>query len=297
MQIFQNVILLFSLSCIVGCGEKSNPADSNKEPADSTVHIEKSYKRGISYNLTDSLDLQALKNGVSWWYNWYYRTDAAPDYYEEYQMDFLPMLWGDPGENDLYHAKQFILSHPEIKYLLVMNEPNLRDQANMTPADAAPVWRKYEDFVEQLENSGREFTLVGPAMNWGTLSGYGDPVLWLDEFIETYKLFYGRDPRIDHLAFHWYDYGLAGQLDRLAKYGKKIWVSEMANWNPVINSFEKQKAQMIEMVNICESRDDVYRYAWFIGRGEGLGDKYTTLFEAGPGQLNELGQLYLSLPY
>lgn len=33
------------------------------------------------------------------------------------------------------------------------------------------------------------------------------------------------------LAFHWYDYGLSAQLDRLIKYNKQIWFTEMANWN------------------------------------------------------------------
>jgi len=51
------------------------------------------------------------------------------------------------------------------------------------------------------------------------------------------------------------------------------------------------------MVALCEERDDVYRYAWFIGRG-GLPDNhYTYLFEQTPGQLNELGEFYINLPY
>jgi len=69
----------------------------------------------------------------------------------------------------------------------------------------------------------------------------------------------------------------------------------MANWNANINSYEKQAEQMRQMVAVCEFRDDVYRYAWFIGRG--AENKFTNLFNSDPGDLNDLGKLYLSLPY
>ena len=130
------------------------------------------------------------------------------------------------------------------------------------------------------------------------MTDHCDPVVWLDAFYSAYKSANGgRPPKIDYLAFHWYDYGLAAQLDRLQKYGKKIWITEMANWNPQINSYQKQAEQMVEMVNICETRSDVFRYAWFIGRGSLPDSKYTYLFGPNPGQLNDLGKLYLSLPY
>ena len=177
-----------------------------------------------------------------------------------------------------------------------MNEPNLTDQANMSPAEAANEWVKYEQIVNEIENSGRTIEIVGPAMTWGTMNNYWDPIVWLDEFYSVYKSNNdGRDPKIDYLAFHWYDYGLEAQLDRLTKYGKKIWVTEMANWNPQINSYAKQAEQMRQMVSLCESRDDVFRYAWFIGRG--AEDKFTNLFNPSPGELNDLGKLYISLPH
>ena len=179
-----------------------------------------------------------------------------------------------------------------------MNEPNLTDQANRTPEQAAVDWLKYEQVISEFAAQNRTIELVGPAMTWGTMTNYSDPVVWLDAFYNAYKTANGgRPPKIDYLAFHWYDYGLAAQLDRLQKYGKKIWVTEMANWNPQINSYQKQAAQMVDMVNICETRDDVFRYAWFIGRGTYPDNKFTYLFNPTPGELNDLGKLYLSLPY
>ena len=261
--------------------------------------IKKSSKRGLAYNLTDAADLDTLKSGVSWWYNWYHSSTAPANYFSNYEMEFIPMLWGgNTSNNDMTAVKSFILNHPEVKYLLVMNEPNLTDQANRTPEQAAVDWLKYEQVVSELAAQNRTVELVGPAMTWGTMPNYSDPVVWLDAFYNAYKSANGgRPPKIDYLAFHWYDYGLAAQLDRLQKYGKQIWVTEMANWNPQINSYQKQAAQMVEMVNICETRADVFRYAWFIGRGTYPDNKFTYLFNPSPGELNDLGKLYLSLPY
>ena len=289
-SIFYIVIFLFLLGC---------SKEESTQTLDPQSQITKSPKRGLAYDLKNAADLDTLKSGVSWWYNWYHSSTAPTNYYSTYQMEFIPMLWGgNTSANDMAIVKNFILAHPEIKYLLVMNEPNLVDQANRTPVQAAADWIKYEQVIADLAAQQRTIELVGPAMNWGTMTNYSDPVVWLDDFYAAYKSANGgRPPKIDYLAFHWYDYGLAAQLDRLQKYGKKIWITEMANWNPQINSYQKQAAQMVEMVNICETRSDVFRYAWFIGRGSLPDNKYTYLFDPNPGQLNDLGKLYISLPY
>jgi len=267
-------------------------------PGDTIQTIQKSPKRGLSYNLTNALDLDTLKRGVSWWYNWYHSTSAPQGYYEDYQMEFIPMIWGgNPSLASVTAAKAFILAHPEVDYLLVMNEPNLVDQANRTPQQAASDWIIYEQVIQDLANQGREIKLVGPAMNWGTLENYSDPVVWLDAFYSHFETTYGRKPLIDYLAFHWYDYGLASQLDHLEKYGKQIWITEMANWNANINSYAMQIQQMHEMVGLCESRSDVFRYAWFIGRGGNFDNRFTYLFQSEPGELTELGLTYINLPY
>ena len=283
------ILLLFS-----GC-KKSDEVTGNNN----TQKYTKSFKRGIAYNLTSEADMKALAGGVSWWYNWSTYTNAPKNYYSSYEMEFIPMLWGgSTSDNDMLLVKTIILEHNEIKYLLVLNEPNLTDQANRTPAQAATDWLKYEKVVSDLAASGKTIYLVGPAMTWGTMSGYSDPVTWLDAFYAAYKAAnQNREPKIDYLAFHWYDYGLSAQLDRLQKYGKKIWITEMANWNSQINSYAKQKEQMQDMVNTCETRSDVFRYAWFIGRGNFPDQHFTYLFTSTDGQLSELGQYYLSLPY
>ncbi|GGR22418.1 glycosyl hydrolase [Deinococcus ruber] len=255
----------------------------------------KSAKRGLAYDLSTTADVSALAPGVSWWYNWgtSASSGAPQDASTTYRMDYVPMLWN--GNFDTVAAENKIRATPNARYLLVLNEPNLTDQANLTPAQAADLWPRYEQVAADTGVS-----LVGPAMNWGTMTSYQDPVVWLDAFYSAYRARNGRDPRIDYLAFHWYDYGLAAQLDRLKKYGKSLWVTEFSNWHSQndgaqIDTLAKQKAQMSDMVATLESRSDVFRYAWFTGRMSN--DTHAISLLGANGQLTELGQYYLSLPY
>jgi hypothetical protein len=255
----------------------------------------KSAKRGIAYDLASPQDMTALAPGVSWWYGWGLRQQASvpTDHRTRYGMDFIPMLWNGNFNDAEVEAR--IRADTGIRYLLLLNEPNLTDQANLTPAQAAALWPRYEALATK---TGVE--LVGPAITWGTMANFGDPVVWMDAFYAAYRAANGgRDPRIDYLAFHWYDYGLAGQLDRLTKYGKHFWVTEMANWHngngPHIDTVEKQMAQMTEMVALCESRADVFRYAWFTGRWNN--DVHHTSLLGANGQLTALGQHYIGLPF
>jgi len=276
----------------------TTPATDPVSTAPVTPVIAKSAKRGIAYDLASTADMKALAPGVSWFYNWgtapssklNLKVDAIKS---AYQMDYLPMLWDET--TNTANMTAYLLANPGIKYLLLMNEPNLVDQAKLTPAEAAVQWPKYEAIAKATG-----VKLVGPQITWGTLENYADPVMWMDAFIAAYQgANGGKSPQIDYLGFHWYDYGLGGQLDRLIKYGKPFWVTEMANWHSndgaQIDTLAKQKTQMTEMVALCEGRADVFRYAWFIGRMSP--DPHFTSLLAADGVLTELGALYLSLPY
>jgi hypothetical protein len=250
----------------------------------------------VAYDLADPADFAALSPGVSWWYNWGStpNSSAPANATTTYAMEYNPMLWN--GNFSASTVIAYLKANPSIKYILVMNEPNLVDQANLTPQQAAAIWPQYEAVAAQ---TGVE--IVGPAMTWGTMAGYADPVTWLDAFYAAYEAANAnRKPQIDYLAFHWYDYGLASQLNALDKYGKSIWVTEFANWHSQkdgaqIDTLALQEAQMTEMVATCESRSDVFRYAWFTGRLN-PDPHYTSLLGAS-GQLTGLGTTYLALPF
>ncbi|HWZ59911.1 MAG TPA: glycoside hydrolase family protein [Gemmatimonadaceae bacterium] len=274
-----------TLLALAACS--SGPTSSSH--ATTSTPSAKSAKRGIAYDLADTADLKVLSPGVSWWYNW----SPSPKT-SGYGVDFYPMLWN--GNFDSTSIVGYLQAHPSIKYMLVLNEPNLTGQANMTPQAAAQLWPRYESVAAKTG-----VKIVGPAITWGNMSGYEDPVLWLDAFYAAYQSANGgRSPQIDYLAFHWYDYGLSAQLDRLAKYNKQIWVTEFANWHSQtdgaqITTLAEQETQMTDMVATCEGRADVFRYAWFTGRWT-PDPHYTSLLGAA-GQLTGLGALYLTLPF
>jgi len=293
-----HILLAAALAASTGCSSLQ-PTATTATPA-----VAKSAKRGIAYDVATPADLQALAPGVSWWYNWTTTPNSGvpAGYVGTYSMDYYPVLWN--FNFNKANAEAFIRAHSEIKYLLVLNEPNVSGQATCgsgqqpycSPTDAAAAWPQYEAVAA---DTGLQ--IVGPQITWGTEPGYTDPVVWMDAFIAAYKAANGgRAPRMDYLGFHWYDYGLSSQLDRLTKYGVPFWVTEFANWHSQndgaqIDTLAKQETQMTSMVSTCETRADVFRYAWFTGRLS-PDPHYSSLF-AGAGQLSDLGKLYLSLPY
>jgi hypothetical protein len=277
-------------------GVSSTTSGAPSSSSASSSAAAKSAKRGIAYDLAADADLSALAPDVGWWYNWSARPNASvpADYRTRYGMEFVPMLWN--GNFDDAATITWLKANTDIKYLLVLNEPNLVDQANLTPQQAAQLWPRYEAVA-----ASTGVKLVGPALTWGTMANYIDPVVWLDAFIDAYKTANGgRAPQIDYLAFHWYDYGLAAQLDRLVKYGKPFWVTEFSNWHngdgsAQIDTEQKQITQMLDMVSVCEQRADVFRYAWFTGRWNN--DTHYTSLLAGSGQLTALGTQYIGAPF
>lgn len=282
-----------------GGGSGSNgapPPSASPTPPSPPSAGTKSTKRGIAYDLAAAADLAVLAPSVSWWYNWSPHPNGTvpSDYATRYAMDFIPMLWNDNFDDAAIVT--LLKANTSIKYLLLLNEPNLVDQANLTPQQAAQLWPRYEAIA-----ASTGVKLVGPAMTWGTMANYADPVVWLDAFYAEYQAANsGRAPQIDYLAFHWYDYGLASQLDRLLKYGKPFWVTEFANWHngdgaAQIDTEQKQITQMLDMVSICEQRSDVFRYAWFTGRWNN--DTHHTTLLGADGQLTALGQSYIGAPF
>ena len=245
--------------------------------------------------------MEAIASGVSWWKNWYFATSAPAGFEDSHDMQFVPMLWGHNGEADYVALESWLLDHPDVSDVLVMNEPNLVDQANISPTEAVSHWLRYEQLqADMLTDHGRTIRLVGPAITWGTMPGFGDPMVWMDAFYAAFNAVEGRDPVIDALAFHWYDYGLDEQLSRLEIYGKPFWVTEMANWHSepgwTIDTPEKQVAEMVSMVEVCERREDVERYAWFMGRWD-PDPHHTSIFGPSPGELTAVGEAYLVQPW
>ena len=150
------------------------------------------WQRGLAYNINQLNDFYALASGVSWWYNWSPNPGFKPD--AKLAMDFVPMLWNFNYKLDEIEA--MLKNNPQIKHIMVFNESNLHDQANMKPEVAAKDWPKYERLATRTG-----VKIVGPQMNYGTLAGYHDPIKWMDDFIKAYMRFNRQElPRIDAIG-------------------------------------------------------------------------------------------------
>jgi hypothetical protein len=254
-----------------------------------TFAQERSFKRGLAYNIPYAEDLPTLSKGISWFYNWGINPGLqVANVFDQY-MEYIPMAWNGVNADGL---RTFKAKHPECQYLLAFNEPNLTDQANMTPTQAAAKWPAVKAIAQELG-----LKIISPAMNYGTLAGYSDPIVWLDEFFTLVPL-----SDVDGIAVHCYMNNVSALesfINRFKKYNKPIWLTEFCAYeqNQGLTP-DKQKDFMVEAVTYLENDPDVFRYSWFIGRNGG-GDNafpYNSLLTKNDrGVLTELGDIYVNM--
>lgn len=228
-------------------------------PADGKPNnMVKSAKRGICYNSFSDAEMALLGPSLSWAYNWGKTTsDQVAASMTQYDMDYCPMVWS--GRPDVPAMQAFIAAHPNVKYLLAFNEPNLTDQANMTPVQAAALWQDVVAAAKVLN-----LKLVSPAMNYGTLAGYSDPIKWLDEFFAQPNVDIAD---IDAISIHCYmasTPALKSFVERFRKYNKPVWLTEFCAWDPAPSNVEKQLDYMCTTLNYLEQEPLVERYSWFM---------------------------------
>jgi hypothetical protein len=193
------------------------------------------------------------------------------------------MVWGGGFE-----VEALVTAIPAgTQVLLGFNEPNFFAQANLSAAAAAELWPKLEAVADR-----RSLELASPAVNYcGGGCQETDPFKYLDEFFAACATC-----RVDYVAAHWYACdgpALRWYLDRLATYGRPIWLTEFACGDGADRSEAAQLKYMREAVGILESDERVARYAWFSGRTDAIPNANLL---AASGELTALGQLYVELP-
>ena len=277
--------ILFAAVLLVSCGETPSPQPQGK----TAMEMAKSKKRGVAFNFNNLSDLPLLSPYISWDYNWGNTTsDNSALWFDANEMDFCPMCWNGNYSPDRIRA--FVAAHPNTKYLLAFNEPNLTDQANMTPSQAAELWQPVVALAKELN-----LKLVSPAMNYGTLSGYSDPIKWLDEFFAQPQV---SADDVYAISVHCYmasTSAVQGYIDRFVKYGKPIWLTEFCAWDPVPGNVGVQMSYMSTVLNYLEQNPSVERYAWFIPRSSAKVDSapyMQLLTHTNPPELTELGKIY-----
>ena len=275
---------------LIGCGILWTGCQANApEPSGGVDAMPKSAKRGVAFSFSQVTDLPLMSPYISWDYNWGNTpTNDAALWFDANEMDYCPMCWNGNYNADAIRA--YVAAHPNTKYLMGFNEPNLTDQANMTPAQAAAIWSPVVALAKELN-----LKLVSPAMNYGTLAGYSDPIKWLDEFF--------AQPNVDindiyAISIHCYMSSTAavqGYVERFEKYNKPIWLTEFCAWDPVPGSVTTQMDYLCAVLNYLEANPRVERYAWFIPRAGSRVDSppYMQLLTHDyPADLTELGKMY-----
>lgn len=257
-------------------------------------NMHKSTKRGAAFSFGNTDDLILLSPYISWDYNWgNTQGDIAGYWFDSNEIDFCPMCWS--ASYNATNIRNYVAAHPSTKYLLAFNEPNLKDQANMTPKRAAELWQPVVALAKELN-----LKLVSPAMNYGTLEGYHDPVKWLDEFFACDGV---SIDDISAISLHCYQVGTGGiqtMVESMAKYNKPVWVTEFCAWEPGVGpgSAEEQMKYMSEVINYMETATAVERYAWFMPRTKDATDAYPynqLLTKTKPYDLTPLGRVYCGL--
>ena len=250
----------------------------------------KSPKRGVSFSWQMNEDFDLLGPAVSWSYNWANTPSASQENkYKQYGIQFVPMCWNNNYSPDNISA--YYAAHADKQnYLLGYNEPNLTDQANMTPQQAAAKWNDVVDVAKK--NNAR---LISPALNWGTLPGYSNGVQWLQEF---FTLVNPND--VHGIAVHIYmnaAKSMIGDLQRYKVFGKPLWLTEFCAWDGTSSS-AAQCQFMVQSINYLEQDDDLERYAWFIPRWNQATESapfMQLITKAKPYELTERGILFVNM--
>lgn len=288
------LLTAFAFAVALASCEKSDNNGNNGDGGDTGITMEYTYKqarspkRGLSFNNLSKPDLELLSPGVCWIYNWGSSTSIA-SMLGDYDMTYYPMVWGgNPNESTIASTQERV---PGCDMILAYNEPNLTDQANMTPTRASELWPNLVAVAEKLG-----MRLTSPAMNYGTLAGYSDPEVWLDEFYS--KPGVSLDD-VDATAAHCYmpsGEAFKSFIRKFYKYGKPVYMTEFCHaQGSITNNVQSQMKFMCDALNYLENDDMVGGYSWFKERGGNTWSAISLLnINASNPELTDLGKVYVN---
>ncbi|ESO98813.1 hypothetical protein LOTGIDRAFT_231190 [Lottia gigantea] len=220
-------------------------------------------------------------SGTSWWYNWHY---SREEYHWKHcskfpRGEFVPMIW---SEKYLHVAK----IPADAKHVLGFNEPNAKNQANLTPERAAQLW-------PQVEKLAGNRILISPAP-YGCDNNPDMCIQWFERFFKAC-----HKCRVDRIAVHGYHCDSNKMIDSLLKiynkFKKRIWLTEFAC--TASNSVDHYISFLHDLVPKLEHHWAIERYAWFCSRGDqsSSGRRPWNLLNMDSPTLSRLGQVYNSV--
>ena len=243
-------------------------------------------KKGYATGLKSAQQAKAVTDlKVKWIYNW---TSKRPAGLPE-GIEWVPMVFKDNESQFATRAVDEIRADAANKPSAVLgfNEPEGKDQGNMTVEQALAAWPKLEELNLPL----------------GSPAGVHADSPWMQAFMkEALK----RKYRIDFITIHWYGGPTASQLlshvDKIARlYKRPLWITEFcpADWSATKTGknqhAEKDVLRFIkDALPRLERSSDVERYAWF-GTAPGNTPTGCSALCDASGALTKLGEAYAEI--
>ncbi|MDR1120727.1 MAG: discoidin domain-containing protein [Dysgonamonadaceae bacterium] len=224
----------------------------------------RSWKRGACMSNLREADFEALKTGMSWFYDWGNTPagvgTAASD---SHDIEYCPMRWGENWNPNA--IRQYVQAHPNCQYLMTFNEPNFKNQANLTPQEAAARWPEIRALADELG-----LKIISPGLNYSGWAEWSTPKKWFDAFFQLVPI-----SEVDGIALHCY-MGWSGSLigyvkEYIGYYNKPIWLTEFCSWDdrsgtPEASMKKIQKEYLVDVFDYLETEPMVARYAWFMAK-------------------------------
>ncbi|MGD9556903.1 MAG: glycoside hydrolase family protein [Mangrovibacterium sp.] len=190
---------------------------------------------------------------VYWHYSWAeHLCDLEPD-----NVEFVPMIWeGTFIDDTVTTYLKRLKNEGKIQYLLGFNEPDGKNQANMTVDQAIAKWPALE--------------AVGLPLGSPAAVNPDNP--WMKEFMAKAE---ANGLRIDFVTVHSYGgtdpVAFLNKIDKVYNlYKKPIWITEFGCGDWTARTVEENRHTpeavlgfMQTVLPELEKRDYVLRYAWF----------------------------------
>jgi hypothetical protein len=254
----------------------------------------KSWKRGACMSNLREADFEALQTGMTWFYDWGTTPPAVGvTASDNRNIEYCPMRWGAGWNPDA--IRNYVATHPNCKYLLTFNEPNFKEQANLTPQQAAAYWPEIKALANELG-----LKIISPALNYSAWAEWGTPKKWLDAFFQLVPV-----SDVDGIALHCYMGGSSALIgyvkEYIGYYNKPVWLTEFCSWDDRWGTADAemkkiQREYLVDVFDYLETEPMVARYAWFMAKtGENNavpGFPWMQLLNGHNGILTENGKIF-----
>ena len=280
-------------------------------------------KRGVAFGFNTNppndgsatrTDMELLSPGINWFYNW---SSNINQNVRESALDngivFIPQLWNASWNPETVRTnlQNLIDEGHDIRWIMTYNEPMLTMEANMTPARAAADWPR----VVQLANSfDPPLKIVSPAMTFGNMPDFGNPVVWLREFFAQPGVYIEDMHAIRIHTYMSHVSAVSSYVRSFQEFGLPIWVTEFSAWyyvpgGPYAQSPSGGQAEGVQfqmnfmsmVLTYFELNPIVEKYFWFNPRTNYAGPNnerhpfHNLLYL--PSRLTPLGVVYVNMPH